>query len=57
MLGWLRKDSEFLPSGTEEAPILLLCIRNSTLPNYKLGSKTPVLLRRKLRLRSGMEVE
>lgn len=41
----VEKGFEFVPSGTEEAPILLLCIRNSTLPNYKLGSKTPVLLR------------
>ena len=45
----LRKDSEFVPLGTEEAPVLLLCIRNVTLPNYKLGSEAPMLLRGKLR--------
>ena len=53
----MRKDSKFVLPGTAEDPVLLLCTRNLTLPNYKLGNETPMLLIGKLRLRSGMEVE
>lgn len=51
----LRKDSEFMPPRTERAAVLLLRIRSLTLLNCKLGNKTPMLLRGKLKLKAGME--
>lgn len=44
-----------MPPRTERAAVLLLRIRSLTLLNCKLGNKTPMLLRGKLKLKAGME--
>lgn len=45
----LRKDSEFVPLRRERALVLLLRILSLTLPDYKMGSQTPMLLGMRLR--------